>query len=379
VAALDDFVAMSKVTDGLLLPFQLILVLLKVGWAAATAPLYSTSPSFFEHLGNAGVRSFLGDLSPSQLQLILPPFLDSWRSLCSKNHLEAPIVPIPDSRASGFWIGDPRKAKCFSLYVHGGGYVIPGSPNHITMLYKMVNWSDGKLAFFCVAYTLSPEAVYPQALSECVEGLRYMFSLPQIKPANTILTGDSAGGAIVLAILSHISSHPHPNTSIVKPLQLEGGQPLKGAILINPFISSSSARYASIKRFKYRDTFNEYTANAWLTAYNSGKPGFEDDMYICPAHADASWWKGTNCGEILCTAGGEESLLDSIIEWSEKYRKGMTEGKRRGDDVVKLVVGERETHIMPVLAPYDEEMLDALGEKSTEGAIRAWVREKLAS
>ncbi|KPI42728.1 Monoterpene epsilon-lactone hydrolase [Cyphellophora attinorum] len=370
---------MGKVTDGLLLPFQLVLVLCKLGYAAVTAPLYSTSPSFFEHVGNAGVRSLLGDLSPSQLQLIVPPFLDAWRSLCAQNHLEAPIVPIPDTKASGFWIGDPRKAKYFSLYVHGGGYVIPGSEGHLKMLYKMVNWSDGKLALFCVAYTLSPEAIYPQALSECVEGLRYMFSLPQVRPANTLLTGDSAGGAIVLAILSHISAHPHPDSAIVKPLQLEGGQSLKSAILINPFISSSSARYASIKRFQYRDTFNESTADAWLTAYNGGKSGFEDDMYICPAHADESWWKGTKCGEILCTAGGEESLLDSIIDWSEKYRKGMAGGKRRGDDAVKLVVGEKETHIMPVLAPYDEDKLDALGEKSTEGAIRAWIREELAS
>lgn len=373
---------MSKAVDGVLLPVQLFVVLLKVAWASITAPLLSTSPTYLEHIGNAGVRGFLGSLSPSQLQLIVPAFLDAYRSYCAKQHIEAPVVPIPNTTASGFWIGDPRKAKYFSLYVHGGGYVIPGSPGHITMIEKLITWSNNNLAVFCVAYTLSPEAVYPTALGQCVEALRYMFSLPQINPSNTLLTGDSAGGAIVLAILSHISGHPHPNAEIVKPLDLEGDARLKAAILISPFVSSDGSRYASIHRFATRDNFNESAANAWLTTYYGGQKGYGEDFYISPAHADAEWWKGTRCEEVLCTAGGEEILRDAIIDWAGKYREGMEKGngkKNKSREVVKLVVGEKEIHIMPVLGPYEEAKLDELGEKSTEGAIKAFITEKIGS
>ena len=371
----------NAVREGILLPFLLGLVLLKALWAAVTAPIYSTSPSILTHVGNAALRSLLGDLSPTQLQLILPSFLDSYRSYCSNHYIEAPVVPIPDTKASGFWLGDPRKAKFFSLYVHGGGYVIPGSPNSIAFVNQLVKWSNDKLAVFCVAYTLTPEAEYPLALSQCVEGLRYMLSLPQVNPSSTLLTGDSAGGAIVLAILSHISSHPHPNADVVKPLELGDGERLKAAILINPFISGDGARYKSIRTFKNRDNFNKSTANAWLSMYYGGKLGYDKDMYVCPAHADASWWKETKVEQILCTAGEEEALRDSIVDWAGKYREGVEGGGRKttAGEVVKLVIGEKETHIMPVLAPYEEKKLDELGEKATEGAIRNFIKETLAS
>lgn len=367
---------MSKTLANIIIVFLLLpafgKILVKTLFAAVTAPFASTSPTYTIHIVNAAIRAGLGGLSPAQLQLLLPTFLDSYKSYCKSNKLVPNIVSIPNTSSQGFWLGNNQTTKYHMLYIHGGGYVLPASVAHFAMLEKFITWSNNNLAIFCVDYTLSPEAIYPTAFSQCVDGVRYVLSLPYISPSTTILAGDSAGAALVLGILSHVSLHAHPDSEIVRSLTLT--HKFKGAILIDPFISSDNNQYPSIDRFANRDTFDKPTADRWLTAYK-GNPSIPNDEYITPAHAPSTWWTGTKCGPILATTGEEESLRDAVIDWAGKYREGMG----GTEDAVRLVIGKNETHLHPILSPYSEEKLDEMGEKASEAALRKYVVETLGA
>lgn len=62
---------------------------------------------------------------------------------------------------------------------------------------------------------------------------------------------------MVLAVLSHISGHAHPQKDIVKPLNLQ--KPLKGAMMVAPWVSSAPS--SSSNNNHYRDYVNSYLAN----------------------------------------------------------------------------------------------------------------------
>ena len=159
---------------------------------------------------------------------------------------------------------------------------------------------------------------------------------------------------------------------MVRPLILT--QEFKGAILIDPFISNDNIQYPSMNRFAIRDTFDKPTADRWLAVYK-GNQNIPNDEYITPAHAPSSWWTGTKCGPILVTVGEEESLRDAIVDWAGKYRAGMG----GTEESVRLVIGEKETHLHPILTPYSEEKLDEMGERIQEGALRKYMVEKLGT
>ena len=300
----------------------------------------------------------------------MPSFISSYEKWSAQQKLKTKIVDIPNTNTKGFWIGNSESAKYAMVYYHGGGFIVPGLPPHLDLLFRLVKWSDGNMAVFCSAYTLAPEVVYPVQLGESVEALRYVLSLPGRKPETTLLGGDSAGGNLVLAILSHMSGHPHPNNEIVKPLKLSPpGQKLRGALMIAPWVSSDGSKFKSFAEFGNRDTINITCANYFVEQYKGGsqKP---DDEYIVAELAPASWWSGTKdiISSVLVTAGDQEVLRDAIISFTNKFKEGTA-----GADILKFVVGKREVHDAP-LGPKTEAELDKLGDDCQEAAIREWIK-----
>ncbi|KIX10664.1 uncharacterized protein Z518_01748 [Rhinocladiella mackenziei CBS 650.93] len=360
----------ATLSDKVLLAPALSLVLTKTVLSLLTSPLRGRdgAPTIQEHVMTSAYRSMFVHFTAGQLQLILAPFLDSYRKWCKQQKLQPEIVDIPNTNTKGFWIGSKDSAKYVMLYCHGGGFVMPGIPPHLDLLFRCVQWSNGKLAIFCNAYTLAPEGVYPLQIGECVEALRYVLSLPGRTPATTLLGGDSAGGNLVLAILSHVSGHAHPSSTLVKPLQLS--ENLHGALAIAPWVSSDETKFKSMKEFSNRDIVNSKCSNYWIDVYKGRKKDVKDDYYIVPELAPASWWSESKVTSFLATAGEQEALRDAIISWADKFKEG------RGDDVLKLVKGTREVHDAP-LTPKSDGELDKLGDACQEAAIRNWIRLRL--
>ncbi|WPH00663.1 Hypothetical protein R9X50_00349300 [Acrodontium crateriforme] len=328
------------------------------------------APTVTEHVMLTALRTMFTNLTYGQLQTIMPPFVNTYARWCKAKCLTSEIVNIPNTSIKGFWLGDKDKATHVMVYFHGGGFVMPGVPQHLDMLNSMIEWSNGKLAVFCNAYTLAPTAAYPTQIGESVEALRYVLSQPGRLASNCLIGGDSAGGNLVLAILSHVSGHTHPNASIVKPLKLDGK--LHGALAISPWTSSeSSSRLPSSTKFFHRDCVNSTCAQYWINLYKGGLAnpsgnGVDDNEFIVPEQAKPEWWKDVQVESLLTTVGEQEVLRDAILSWAEKFSQGT-------GDVLTLVKGKREPHDGP-LTPTPDAALNAAGaeESCSNAAIRTW-------
>lgn len=363
---------MATLSDKLLVVPTLSLALGSTVLAALTGPFRGKdeAPTYGEHVLNTLLRSLLTNLTIEQTQWLIPSFVDAYKSWCTKHSLKPDIVDIPNTEptAHGFWLGNKSTAKYTLIYYHGGGFIAPGTDRHLDMLLNFIKWSNNNIAIFCVEYTLSPGGVYPTALAQSVEGLRYIMGTGR-SPDTILLGGDSAGGNLVLAVLSHISAHPHPQNNIVKPLEVSGS--LRGAVVIAPWTSSDSKKYPSMDRFAGRDIVNKQCANYWIEAYKGRGKNIPDDEYVCAALAPSEWWKGVKCDHMLCVAGQQEGLIDAITDWEKKYEQGA------GADKIKFVIGEREIHDAP-LNPRGEAKLEETGEQYQEGAIRMWIKKNFA-
>lgn len=296
-------------------------------------------------------------------RILLPSTISAYKSFCKKKNHPLGIVDIPNTDIPGFWIGN-KDAEYAMVYYHGGGFVMPGTGPHLDMLMKWVQWSNNKLAIFCAAYTLAPEKVYPTQISQSVEALRYVLSQPGRSPSKTLLGGDSAGGNLVIAVLSHISGHAHPQANIVKPLDLS--EKLYGGVTIAPWTSSDDSRFASMTQFRNRDIVGPVNAHYWTNTYKGHNGAVADDEYIVPEIANPNWWSSSKISSFLVVAGEHESLRDAIVSWSEKFQKGAP------DVDFKLVIGKRETHDAP-LQPRSDAKLAGHEADCQEAAIKSWI------
>ncbi|KIV82443.1 hypothetical protein PV11_04556 [Exophiala sideris] len=346
----------------LLVPaFSLVIARALLAFIASPFRGKDGAPTVSEHVINTALRTFFLHTSVAQLQLICPPFVSTYEGWCKKRSIRRDIVDIPNTNAKGFWIGSKDSAKYHMVYFHGGGFVMPGLPPHIDFLWRLVQRSNGKLAVFAVAYTLAPKDVYPLQIGECVEALRYVLSLPGRTPHTTLLGGDSAGGPLLLAVLGHVSGHPHPQSNIVRPLDITGK--LCGAIAMAPMTSCDDSKFKSLTSSATRDSVHPAFAKRWLEAW---KGGAKDDEYIVPESAPASWWSGTKVSSMLVTVGEDGILHDPVISFVETFKRGA------GEDIVTLVVGKRECHVAPLR--HDS---DSLRKGSQEAGIKTWITEIL--
>jgi acetyl esterase/lipase len=195
----------------------------------------------------------------------------------------------------------------------GGGYALDGDSNHLSFYHNLqedLAIAGKSVALLFIAYSLTPSQNYPTPIREGLEALNYVLEEKHRSPSEIILGGDSAGGAIALAIVSHLS-HPSPD---LPHMRLNGK--LKAVVIMAPWISFRSD-WQSFKRNEFKDFINSIISKEWTALYKSDKP---TNYYMEAAEAPAIWWKGTMVEQILCTAGGDEILLDSISQWAGRYK-----------------------------------------------------------
>ena len=191
---------------------------------------------------------------------------------------------------------------------------MPLTPGHLDFCWqaKETLHREGiKVAVLLVQYTLSPQAVYPEQLKQCVEAVRYVVEDRRRSPSNLLLAGDSAGAALVLGVLAHII---HPHRSITRLIIKER---FRGLLLISPW-GDFKTNSGSWRRNIDKDMCASQTLESWSEAYLGGKTS---DSYTEPCNADSDWWRGLQARRVMVTAGAEEVLVDSVNR-SGKESKG---------------------------------------------------------
>ncbi|KAH8809379.1 Alpha/Beta hydrolase protein [Xylogone sp. PMI_703] len=254
------------------------------------------------------------------------------------------------------WIGS-KESKRVLLYFPGS-YVLPASRFHLqfaTFCAKVLDNTGRDAAVMIVSTGLAPAYQYPQQLRQGVTALKYLFEETGRRPSDITLVGDSAGGNLVLALMSHIT---HP-VSDVPHLELQ--DELQGSILISP-ITDFDATTPSTKLNAKKDWIDQSSITTWGTNYVGHG---ERSVYINPARAAEEWWKDVRVKQVIVLYGEYELQKDSIETWATRFKKYNPE--------TKVILGQGEFHAQPVM---DFIRGSKVWSKQTR-ALETWLTESL--
>lgn len=238
------------------------------------------------------------------------------------------------SGCTASWIGDYKTAKYVCVYYHGRVYnpdiALPDGEAHVLLgggfsldaddtyiqywnsVQDDLKTSNLPVAFLFLEYTLVPHATYPTQIIQAVEALQYVLTDLKRPASEVLLGGDSAGGNMCLAVLSHLM-HPSPE---LPELKLVDGDKLKAIVLVAPWVSFN-LDWPSEERNRYKDIVSSYAGGKWSNDYMAGKAA---SPYSEALLAPADWWKDSKVEQMLCVCGADEILVDAISKWVEKYK-----------------------------------------------------------
>lgn len=138
------------------------------------------------------------------------------------------------------------------VHIHGGGFVLVGMATGnvlaVGIVESVLAHTDIIPVIIAVDYTMSPEGVFPEALTEVHKVYKWLSLRPCNKNPKIMFTGDSAGGNLALstalALNGDRNGQPykiqHPRTNVIHEFEL-GPQPMCMA-LFSPMLDARPER-----------------------------------------------------------------------------------------------------------------------------------------
>lgn len=106
------------------------------------------------------------------------------------------------------------------LYIHGGAYYLSSAAAQRLISIPLARFADART--FAIDYRLAPETQFPGPLHDVVCAYLRLVEDLHIPPENIVISGDSAGGGLALALLMYLRDNDYPLPS--------------GAILMSPWV-----------------------------------------------------------------------------------------------------------------------------------------------
>jgi monoterpene epsilon-lactone hydrolase len=209
------------------------------------------------------------------------------------------------------------------MHLHGGGYVLGSAFGYRPLVGALAAAADA--AVLLPDFRLAPEHPFPAALEDALNA--YLWMLERGTPPESItLTGDSAGGGLVLSVLLSLREDDLPMPG--------------GAILFSPGVDMSVRRYA-----EQADPKDLALVRHYADMYLAGHP--VDDPLVSPLYADLHGLPKTLIQN--CTA--DPIALDS---------KAIAERLRDHGVDVRLDLYPGDTHVFQVFWSFLPEASDAV-------------------
>ncbi|PLW50168.1 hypothetical protein PCASD_01867 [Puccinia coronata f. sp. avenae] len=100
-------------------------------------------------------------------------------------------------------------------YIHGGAYFIMSASTHRPLTISIAKYTECRL--FAINYRLAPETKFPGPLHDTVAGYFRLLNDLCIPAQNIVVSGDSAGGGLVMALLMYLrdEGYPLPSAAMV--------------------------------------------------------------------------------------------------------------------------------------------------------------------
>lgn len=226
------------------------------------------------------------------------------------------------------------------LAIHGGGYLAGSMYSHRKLFSHMAK------AIGCRAlildYGLAPEHPFPAGLEDVLSAYRWLLD-QGIDPKNIILTGDSAGGGLVLAVQFRIRE--------------KGMSQPCASVLLSAWTDLEGAGRSVTANAQSDRLVTTHVMESNRTTYLSGG-GNPSDPHASPIHGDFS-----GLPPMYFQVGGDELILDDSRLAAELAEQAGVE--------VKIDVYPGMQHVFQFLVGNAPEADNAIGE------IARWVRPRL--
>ncbi|OAA37419.1 lipase/thioesterase family protein [Metarhizium rileyi] len=287
---------------------------------------HKDAPSFHLHVAYAILRRATARLTPLQLQFVSPLTNVVYEHYARSASIRPDTVAL-DAGAYGHWVGS-RDAENVLIWYHD-------------------------LAIFVLTYSLAPAANHPTQLKQAVSALRHV--LASRAPSNVLLGGDSAGGNLVMGVLSHLA---HRHEAIPA---LEVAEPLAGAVCIAPW-TLLGEDHSQREIYEGGDLITPGVDGPWSAAFLGGA---DKDFFTSVSTAPRSWLAAFPVRRMLILGGGNEIMLPAIEELAENLKAVLPN--------VEFFVGYREAHVAPIYNLYVGDSTETQQGKK----LKAWLRETL--
>lgn len=199
------------------------------------------------------------------------------------------------------------------LHFHGGGYLIGSAKGSLEYASRLAAAVDG--VCYTVDYRLAPEHPYPAAIDDALSAYRGLLAWG-IAPSSILLSGESAGGGLALALAIALRT---------------AGDPLPAGVLCVAPFADLTLSAPSVRKFNGDDP----AANRDLLTFMGASyfQGHEPtDPLVSPLFGDLS-----KLPPLYLTASQGEALLDDTTRLAEKAEKaGVDVTLRIVDDSVHV-------------------------------------------
>ena len=219
------------------------------------------------------------------------------------------------------------------LYVHGGAYTTGSLVTHRRHVAQLSAAAGARV--LNVDYRLAPEHPHPAAVDDAVAAYRWLTGAAGIRPDRVVLSGDSAGGGLAVALLLALRD-------------ADDALPA-GAALISPWTDLTFSGASHDSRLELDPMCSRTSLTPSAEAYvGSGDP---KAPLISPAHADLA-----GLPPLLIHVGDHETLLDDSTMLAERAAAA-------GVDVELLIAPEmiHVWHVFAGMVPESDVALAALG------------------
>lgn len=197
----------------------------------------------------------------------------------------------------GEWVSVDRAhmKKYVILHCHGGGYSTGSSIYARTLTSKLA--ASTSMDVLCFDYRLAPENPYPAALEDGMKAWNYLMLLGY-GARDVILTGDSAGGNLALAL--------------VLRLKQEGRILPRGMVLMSPWTDLTSSGKSFQTKAELDPVLNRAYIDKMVKAY-AGDRDLEDP-FISPLYGDFGGFPPT-----YIQVGENEILLSDSLRLHQAF------------------------------------------------------------
>ena len=202
-------------------------------------------------------------------------------------------------------------------YTHGGGYVFCSAESHRRLAGHIAK-AVGCRALV-VDYRLAPEHPHPAPVVDALSSYRWLLD-QGIKPQHIALSGDSAGGGLVIATLLKARDEGLPQPA--------------GAVPISPWTDMDATGESMKTRAAVDKCVSEAGLKQIAQLFLGGKP---HDPYASPLHADLN-----GIAPLYIQVGDEETLLDDSVRLAHRALDAGVE--------VKLEIYPEMQHIFQICA-----------------------------